>query len=97
MLTKPFDRIHLAEQIEALVGFYKNGLNTKAEIIEQKERLDNVLHRQSEELIRYYYTDALTGLPNRSQLIKDIVNAVNSSLILIDIDGFKDIVYFYGH
>ena len=97
MLTKPFDRVHLAEQIEALVGLCKNGSNSKAEIIEQKERLDNVFQRQSRELIRYYYTDALTGLPNRSQLIRDIGNAKNLSLILIDIDSFKDIVYFYGH
>ncbi|MFA7501088.1 MAG: response regulator, partial [Sulfurimonas sp.] len=97
MLVKPFDRVHLAEQIEALVGFYKNGSNSKTEIIEQKERLDNVLHRQSKELIHCYYTDALTGLANRNQLIRDIGNEKNLSLILIDIDGFKDIVYFYGH
>ncbi|MDX9756416.1 MAG: response regulator, partial [Sulfurimonas sp.] len=97
MLAKPFDRVHLAEQIEALVGLCKNASNGKTENIEQKEILDSVFHRQSKELIRYYYTDALTGLPNRSQLIRDIGNAKNLSLILIDIDGFKDIVYFYGH
>jgi diguanylate cyclase (GGDEF)-like protein len=84
--TKPFDRLHLREQVETLV-----------DTIEQKQKLDNILQRQSKELIRYYYTDALTGFPNRSQLIKDIDDATNSSLMLIDIDRFKDIVYFYGH
>ncbi|MFA6136500.1 MAG: EAL domain-containing protein [Sulfurimonas sp.] len=93
--SKPFDRVHLVEQIETLIGFNNN--QSKTQITAQKERIDKVLHRQSEELIHYYYTDSLTGLSNRSQLIKDINNVHNSSLILIDIDRFKDIVYFYGH
>jgi diguanylate cyclase (GGDEF)-like protein len=97
MFVKPFDRVHLAEQVEALVGFRKKNINGKAELIEQKESLDNVLHRQSKELIHFYYTDPLTGLPNRNKLIRDISNAKNLSLILVDIDCFKDIVYFYGH
>ncbi|MDD2448649.1 MAG: EAL domain-containing protein [Sulfurimonas sp.] len=97
MFVKPFDRVHLAEQVEALVGFRKKNINGKAELIEQKESLDNVLHRQSKELIHFYYTDPLTGLPNRNKLIRDISNVKNLSLILVDIDCFKDIVYFYGH
>jgi diguanylate cyclase (GGDEF)-like protein len=93
MYAKPFDRIRLREEIETLVGFHKNQLKR----IEQKESLDKVLHRQSKELLHYYYTDALTGLSNRSQLIKDIKNVDDSSLLLIDIDSFRDIVYYYGH
>lgn len=94
LFSKPFDRVHLIEEIETLITLYRN----KLQIIEKKDSLDNVLHRQSEELVHYYYTDALTMLPNRSQLIKDIKNVNEfSSLILIDIDSFKDIVYFYGH
>jgi diguanylate cyclase (GGDEF)-like protein len=95
LLAKPFDKVQLVEQIEILIGFYQSQSTTQ--ITQQKERIDKVLHRQSEELIHYYYTDSLTGLSNRSQLIKDINNVQNTSLILIDIDRFKDIVYFYGH
>jgi diguanylate cyclase (GGDEF)-like protein len=97
MLTKPFERLHLAQQIEALIAISKVGLEQKAEFAEEKGEAGNVFQRQSRELIRYYYTDPLTGLPNRSQLLRDIDNSKNLSLILIDIDSFKDIVYFYGH
>ena len=89
--SKPFDRVDLIQQVDMLIGLSRQNVN------EQKGVLDTVFHRQSEELIHYYYTDALTGLPNRSQLIKDIKNVQNSSLLLIDIDRFKDIIYFYGH
>ena len=88
---KPFDRKTLLEQIEALMKLRK--LKNENEIA-----VDNaILHRQSQELIYYYYTDSLTSLPNRSQLIKDIGQKTECGLILIDIDSFKDIVYFYGH
>ena len=93
--SKPFDRVRLVEQIETLIGFNKN--QSKTQITAQKEKLDKVLYKQSEELIYYYYTDSLTGLSNRSQLLKDINNFHSASLILIDIDRFKDIVYVYGH
>lgn len=95
--TKPFDRFHLREQVDTLIGFYSNDISNQTKTLKQKQKLDNILHRQSEELLRYYYTDALTGFPNRSQLIKDINEIQNSSLLLIDIDRFKEIVYFYGH
>lgn len=95
LYSKPFDRVSFVEEIERLIGFKRN--KSKTQITAQKVRLDKVLHRQSEELIYYYYTDSLTGLSNRSQLIKDISNVRNSSIILIDIDRFKDIVYVYGH
>ena len=95
--SKPFNRLDLVRQVEMLIGIRKQQLKTQTNPIETEEIIDQVFHRQSEELIHYYYTDALTGLANRSQLIKDIQNVKNSSLLLIDIDRFKDIVYFYGH
>lgn len=97
LYSKPFDRIKLVEEVDTLIELYQDRSHTRTQNIKQKERLDKVLHSQSEELIRYYYTDVLTGLPNRSQLTKDLLNADNSALILIDIDRFKEIVYFYGH
>lgn len=92
--AKPFDRIGLVEHVETLIQVQAK---TQMQANVQKENLDKVLHMQSRELIHYYYTDALTGLPNRSQLIKDIKDVKNSALLLLDIDRFKDIVYFYGH
>lgn len=97
LFPKPFDRVRFVEHIETLVGIKHSDAKSPIQATKQNERIDKVLHRQSEELIHYYYTDALTGFSNRGQLIKDTNNAKNSALLLLDIDGFKDIVYFYGH
>lgn len=95
--SKPFDRVRFVEHVETLIGMRQVHVKTTTQIIEQKERIDKVLHRQSEELIHYYYTDALTGFSNRGQLIKDTNGIEQAALLLLDINGFKDIVYFYGH
>ncbi|OHD57438.1 MAG: hypothetical protein A2014_09120 [Spirochaetes bacterium GWF1_49_6] len=42
-------------------------------------------------------TDQLTGLPNRTALVYDIQKAKVSHLILVNIDGFKELNDFYGH
>ncbi|HDZ55275.1 MAG TPA: bifunctional diguanylate cyclase/phosphodiesterase [Pseudomonas xinjiangensis] len=43
------------------------------------------------------YTDNLTDLPNREKLLVDLQKADSASLILINIDAFKEINDFYGH
>lgn len=47
-------------------------------------------------LLCQLYTHELTGLPNRARLKKDLVRCRLPQLILIDIDGFKDINHYYG-
>lgn len=42
------------------------------------------------------YTDALTGLPNRERLLLDLQQDVPLTLILLNIDAFKEINDFYG-
>jgi c-di-GMP phosphodiesterase len=43
------------------------------------------------------YTDELTGLPNRARLLEDSVANPQGSLILVDIDGFKEVNGLFGH
>ena len=43
------------------------------------------------------YTDELTGLPNRARLLEESVSNPQGSLILIDIDGFKEVNGLFGH
>lgn len=43
------------------------------------------------------YTDPLTQLPNRVKLLQDLQRRPRSSLILINIDSFKEINGFFGH
>ena len=42
------------------------------------------------------YTDALTGLPNRERLLLDLRREGPASLILLNIDAFREINDFYG-
>ena len=42
------------------------------------------------------YTDALTGLPNREKLLLDLRNERPATLILLNIDAFREINDFYG-
>lgn len=62
--------------------------------------------QQVEEEMRFMAThDALTGLPNRSQLISKLEAAIvridrygnNAALFFLDLDGFKQINDTYGH
>ncbi|MBA3031987.1 MAG: EAL domain-containing protein [Gammaproteobacteria bacterium] len=43
------------------------------------------------------YTDALTQLPNREKLLADLKPSQPATLILLNIDAFKEINDFYGH
>ena len=42
------------------------------------------------------YTDALTGLPNREKLLADLHDERPATLILLNIDAFREINDFYG-
>ena len=55
------------------------------------------VEERTAELQRQLYTDPLTGLPNRARLIRDIASAeARYSLMLFNIDAFKEINDFYG-
>ncbi|MDO9242238.1 MAG: EAL domain-containing protein [Rhodocyclaceae bacterium] len=43
------------------------------------------------------FTDALTQLPNREKLLADLKPSQPATLILLNIDAFKEINDFYGH
>lgn len=43
------------------------------------------------------YTDSLTRLPNRSKLLLELEQSGTGSLILLNLDAFKEINDFYGH
>ena len=62
--------------------------------IEQHKR---ELEHSRDTLNRQMHTDTLTGLPNRTQLLEDIARTETASLILIDINRFKQINDFFGH
>jgi len=48
-------------------------------------------------LLETLYTDRLTGLPNRARLLQDLKTPGQETLILLNIDSFREINDFYGH
>lgn len=48
-------------------------------------------------LLETLYTDSLTGLPNRARLLQDLTKMPRASLILLNLDAFKEINDFYGY
>lgn len=48
------------------------------------------------ELINNLFTDSLTSLPNIQKLKQDIENSEQNTLMIINIDSFKEINSFYG-
>lgn len=75
-------------------------LNDKGEIEEFIATRHNItqLIEQKEELMRQLYTDSLTKLPNRMQLLEDLKQIRPGGLLaLINIDRFSQINEFYGN
>ncbi|WP_169733429.1 cache domain-containing protein [Sulfurospirillum arcachonense] len=76
----------LNEELELAVDIKKE------ELIEVNKFLED----KNIELEKNYYTDALTSLSNRNQFLKDLESLEEVSVIIFDIDGFKNINDFYG-
>ncbi|MDD2358125.1 MAG: EAL domain-containing protein [Thiovulaceae bacterium] len=73
-------------------------LNEKGEIVEFVSTKHDIteLITQKEQLIHQLYTDSLTQLPNRTQLLENLALMKEPVLILINIDRFGEINDFYG-
>jgi diguanylate cyclase (GGDEF)-like protein len=57
----------------------------------------NQLEATTKVLQAELFTDHMTGLPNRARLMNDLDEEPLSMLILLDIDGFREINDFFGH
>ncbi|MGM0534275.1 MAG: EAL domain-containing protein [Campylobacterota bacterium] len=60
------------------------------------EKYKQQLEQRKEQLTRQLHTDELTKLPNRLTLSEDILQHEKASLIIININDFKELNDFYG-
>ena len=75
-----------------------------ARITDYARRQENIAHlledevnKKTAQLRHQLYTDGLTALPNRTKLMIDIDGKEIGTLVLVNIDDFKQINNFYGH
>ncbi|WP_187648245.1 EAL domain-containing protein [Nitrosophilus labii] len=78
-------------KMQGKIKDYSKRLESMNKILEKKVEI------KTKELKEQLYLDSLTKLPNRFSLVKDIQSAKKSSLIIINIDDFKQINDFFGH
>jgi len=84
--------VHISKNVQALFDKEGNRYSTLVSIRDM-----SALHKLNKELLEAKY-DALTKLPNRTKLLSDIEDIHSPiSIILINIDSFKEINTFYGH
>ena len=59
--------------------------------------LETVVDERTRELSEQLYTDSLTKMPNRMKLLVDLTKGLDGKvLILLNIDGFKEINSYFG-
>ncbi|MDP3265392.1 MAG: EAL domain-containing protein [Sulfuricurvum sp.] len=84
--------VHISKNVQALYDNMKNMYSILVSIRDM-----SALHKLNKELLESKY-DPLTNLPNRTKLLGDIEDIDSPfNLILINIDGFKEVNTFYGH
>ncbi len=80
--------------------WFESEINKKTKELESvnDELKENIqlVEQKNVEIKHQYYTDKLTGLPNRIKLIEDLRSSSHQSLILLNIDAFKEINDLYG-
>lgn len=69
---------------------------TTKELDDINSNLEKKIQEKTNELKIQYYTDILTGLPNRVKLLSDLQNTKDCKLALLDIKDFSELNDFYG-
>jgi len=84
--------VHISKNVQAL--YNKEG-TIHSVLVSIRDM--TALHQLNKELMESKY-DTLTNLPNRTKLLSDL-NEISTSvtIILLNIDSFKEINTFYGH
>ncbi|WP_339133913.1 MAG: diguanylate cyclase [Candidatus Electrothrix sp. GW3-4] len=103
-ITKPFSPEILAGKIQFFIEIYLQKIKLK-ETIQELEKTKKLVLKQNRQLQRLSTHDDLTGLCNRRHLVASLEQEFNRccrhgtelSLIMLDLDHFKNINDNFGH
>lgn len=101
---RPGDRIDFDEdgstEIKQIVAAFKEMQNTTALYMGQMEAantsLEIAVQEKTRELADHYFTDQLTGLPNRYWLQEKLLSEKIAAVAIVNVDDFKEINDFFG-
>ena len=99
-ILKPFNTNDLLARLNTHIQLKgaKDELKKKNELLTDREaHLVLLIEEKTRALKEQLYTDSLTKLPNRMKLKEDIEGALYPTLILINIDNFREINSFFGN
>ena len=89
------------DEIGAIVSVLESMQNKIRTYAKYQENMNRELERQvaekTKELRDRLYIDSLTGLSNRIKLQEDLAQQEEASLVIINIDDFKEINDLFGH
>lgn len=81
--------------LSIIVDKYEKRIHFKSEKLQElNKNLQKEIDKKTQELVRSFFTDPLTGLPNREKLLVDVDN--HRYVAILNIDSFKEINDFYG-
>jgi len=96
-----FDYVKGEDEIGAISKALNSMQNKILEYSKKQESINRILEQKvqekTKELRKQLYTDSLTGLPNRFSIIEKIKDMKKGSVIIVNIDDFKQINDFFGH
>lgn len=101
---KPGDRIEFDEEgsmeIEQIVTAFNEMQKTTRLYLGQMKAINSSLemavHEKTCELEEQYFTDGLTGLPNRYRLQEELEEGKITALAIVNMDDFKEVNDFFG-
>ncbi len=83
--------VTVLENMQSKIKSYSKRQEEMNKILEQK------VNEKTKELKERLYIDNLTELPNRLKLQEDLEQLSEASLVILNIDGFKEINDLFGH
>ncbi len=82
---------------EALRNMQNKITSYSKELNEWNRTLERRVQEKTEELKHQFYTDSLTQLPNRLALVEEIESGHIGTLVILNIDDFKQVNDYFGH
>ena len=96
-----FSDINKEDEIGAIAAVLENMQSKIKSFSKRQEEMNKILEQKvkekTKELKERLYVDNLTGLPNRLKLQDDLEQLPEASLVVMNIDGFKEINDLFGH